>query len=163
MHPTQHTTIPRRPMTAGEAVRIMAENLQRLAQVQNTATAARLNIAPAPASAQQPGQAACLMLAASPMAENPLHLGIAFGLLILVSIASVIIWARKVAPQYPKEFAEPETDAQITIAPGAEAPSCAHLVPLRHHCPYCAGTHQPLQARFKPAFEAYHNRIAAEL
>lgn len=165
MHPTQHTTVPRRPVTAGEAVAMMAVNLQRLAQAHNVATAARLNIAPAPLHppstiSHHPQTAACL-LAASPMADNPWHVGIVFGLLILGSIGAVIIWARKVAPQYPKEFTEPETDPVITAAPGSMAPSCAHLVPLHHHCPFCAGTHQPLQSRAKAALEAHHNAISA--
>ena len=103
------------------------------------------------------------MLAASPMAENPWHVAIVFGLLILISIASMIIWARKVAPQFEKEFTEPEGDAQITAAPGAISPSCAHLVPLHHHCPFCAGQHQPQNARAKAAFEQWHNHVADSL
>lgn len=166
MHPTQHTTIPRRPLTAGEAISLMATNLQRLAQAQNTATAARLNIAPAPLhqpstiNHQQPASAACL-LAVSPMADNPCHVGIVFGLFTLCSVISIILWARKVAPKY-REFTEPEDDAVITAAPGAMLPSCAHLVPLRECCPHCStGTHQPLNARAKAALEQSHNLIAA--
>lgn len=167
MHPTQHSTV-RRPQTAGEAVAMMAANLQRLAQAHNAATAARLNIAPAPPrqpstiSHQQPASAACLMLAASPMGENPWHVALFIAGLLVVHMGALILWARKVAPQFAKEFEEPETDAVITAAPGAMLPSCAHLVPLREHCPHCStGTHQPLNARAKAALEQSHNLIAA--
>ncbi len=165
MHPTQLTTIPRRPLTAGEAISLMATNLQRLAQAQNTATAARLNIAPAPprqsGQSSQPRTSAACLLAVSPMADNPWHVGIVFGLFTLGSVISIILWARKVAPKY-REFTEPEDDAVITAAPGAMLPSCAHLVPLHHHCPYCAtGKHQHLNPRAKTALEQSHNLIQA--
>lgn len=149
---------------------MMAANLQRLAQAQNVATAARLNIAPAPLhqpstiSHQQPASAACLILAASPMGENPWHVALFIAGLLVVHVGALILWARKVAPQFAKEFEEPETDAVITAAPGAISPSCAHLVPLHHHCPFCAtGKHQPQNARAKAALEQYHNNIAAAL
>lgn len=147
MHPTQHSTLPRRPQTAGEAVAMMAEHLQRLAQAQNIATAKRLNIAPdSPRQSSQPRPSAACILAASPMADNPWHVAIFLGLLCLGHIAALVLWALKVAPKH-REFEEPEDDAVITVSRRAMLPSCTHMVPLRDHCPYCAGTHQPLTAR----------------
>lgn len=154
MHPTQHSTITSRRRAIDEAIRQMAENLQHLGRVQNQVVAQRLHLAPAPLhqpstiSHQQPPSAACLMLAASPMAENPWHVAAFIVLLILGHVAALIFWAHIVAPrEQARDFVEPETDAQITAAPNAVAPSCAHLTPLRDHCPYCAGHHQPLAAR----------------
>jgi hypothetical protein len=150
MHPTQHTTVTRR-RALDEVVRQMADNLQHLARLNNQVTARKLHLTPShqPSTINhQPASAACLMLAASPMAENTLHLGIVFGLLTLGSIGAIIAWCLIIAPrEQEREFQEPETDAQISVPESAIAPSCAHLVPLHHHCPYCAGTHQPLKAR----------------